>query len=100
MKSEVKQLNIERRVNSEERLGVIEEQLKQNKVDHEMIIERVEHNCAIAQDNFKVINEKLDNMASKLDKLAWVPWFVKTMIGAGVVSVTVLLFELIKRGLL
>lgn len=100
MKELVKQINIERRRNSETRLGVIEEQLRQNKEDHERIIERIDHNCALAKENFETINEKLDKVGSNLDKLSWVPWFVKTLLGAGVVAVIALLFELIKGGVL
>jgi len=100
MKELVKQINIERRINSEARLGVIEERLRQNRQDHEVILERVKHNCNIASDNFKGINDKLDALGENVDKLYWIPWFLKTLIAASVVAVVALIFEMIKRGVL
>jgi len=86
--------------NAEARFAVLEEQMNQNKEAHEILLERIEHNCIVAKENFETINLKLDTLGSNLDKLAWVSWFVKTSIGAGTVAIIALIFELIRRGLL
>jgi len=86
--------------NAEARFQILELQMKENKEAHDLLLERIEHNCLLAKENFETINVKLDVLGSNLDKLAWVPWFVKTLLGAGIVAVIALIFELIKRGVL
>lgn len=81
--------------NAEARFQVLEEQMKQNVKDHETIIEKVEHNCDVAAKNFKEISDKIDTISAAVEKMAWVGWFIKILISAGVVGMVAAIFELI-----
>jgi len=55
MKQLSKQIN-----NAEARFAVLEEQMHQNKEDHEIILERIEHNCSLQQKRFDTLEDKVD----------------------------------------
>ena len=62
--------------NAEARFAVLEEQVKQNLKDHEIIIERIEHNCELSQNRFDTIENKIDRFVT------WVAIFgVTTLVG-------------------
>jgi len=42
------------------RMAVLEEQMNQNKEDHEILLERIEHNCSLQQKRFDALEGKVD----------------------------------------
>jgi len=99
MKELVKQINIERRINSEARLFVIEEQLNQNIKDHQIILSRIDHNCELQQERFDKIEALLLESLETTAKIVWVEWFAKGLIIAFVTAIIGLVVWLLQRHL-
>ena len=99
MKTEADKVKIERRINSEARLCVIEEQLNQNVKDHQIVLSRIDHNCELQQERFDKIEALLLESLETTAKIVWVEWFAKGLIIAFVTAIIGLVVWLLQRHL-
>lgn len=85
---------ISKQINNAERLAVIEEQLKQNAKEHEVILERVNHNCTLNKQRFDSIEGKLDKLVTRNAERQWrilfwiVTFGVVTLVGLLIAQLT------------